>query len=314
MSPQISVILPIFNEEETITALYERLEKVLSQNFQFYEVILVNDGSTDKSLSIIQQICNQNRSYRYISFSRNFGHQKALLAGIRNARGGAVVIMDSDLQDPPECIPALYHKLREGYEMVYTQRVTRKGESLFKVFTAKMFYRLLNFFSPIDIPLDAGDFRIMSRKFVDTLKKLPEKNIFLRGQMAWIGYKSTFVRYERDPRYAGKTKYSLKKMLWFAFNGITAFSNFPLQIASFLGILFSIVAFLIMLYAVYSKFILNQAVTGWTSIMVSTMFIGGVQLLCIGIIGEYISRIANDVRNRPDYIIEESNIPDADLL
>ncbi len=310
MSPEISIILPIFNEEPIIFTLFERLNKVLNEHFSSYEVIFVNDGSTDKSLEIIKTICHQNPAYHYISFSRNFGHQKALVAGIRNSKGKSVVIMDSDLQDPPEFIPILYQKLKEGYEMVYTQRKKRKGETLFKTLTAKFFYRMMNVFSPIEIPLDSGDFRIMSRKFVDVLKNLPEKNVFLRGQMAWLGFKNTFLTYERDARYAGKTKYSLKKMLWFALNGITSFSNFPLQIASFLGILFSLVAFFIMLYAFYSKFILNQVVTGWTSIMVSTMFIGGVQLLCIGIIGEYISRIANDVRNRPDYIIEESNIID----
>ncbi len=308
MSPNISIVLPIFHEELIIPTLFKRIEKVLSDNFSSYEVIFVNDGSTDKSIEMIKTICHQNPSYHYISFSRNFGHQKALMAGMRNSKGQTVVIMDSDLQDPPEFIPTLYHKLQEGYEMVYTQRSKRKGESIFKSLTAKFFYRILNAFSPIDIPLDSGDFRIMSRKFVDAIIKLPEKNIFLRGQMAWLGFKNTYLTYERDARYAGKTKYSLKKMLWFALNGITSFSNFPLQIASFLGVLFSLVAFFIMLYAFYSKFILNQVVTGWTSIMVSTMFIGGVQLLCIGIIGEYISRIANDVRNRPDYIIEESNL------
>jgi dolichol-phosphate mannosyltransferase len=312
MIPEISVVLPIYNEEAVILELYKRLEDVLPKGFQFYEVIFVDDGSTDNSLSIIKEICKQNLSYHYIHFSRNFGHQKALLAGIRNASGDCVVIMDSDLQDPPEFIPVLYQKLKQGYEWVYAQRTIRKGESFFKKITAKWFYRLLNFFSPIDIPLDTGDFKIMSRKFVNALKKMPEKNIFLRGQMAWLGFKHTSILYDRDPRFAGKTKYTLNKLFWFAFNGITSFSNFPLQIASFFGILFSLVAFFIMLYAFYSKYILKEAITGWTSIMVSTMFIGGVQLLCIGVIGEYLSRIANDVRNRPDYVVEESDLLDVE--
>lgn len=306
--PQISVVLPIFNEETLLPTLFQRLDAVLNRHFSSYEVIFVNDGSKDNSLDIIKRLCSQNSSYKYISFSRNFGHQKALLAGIRKATGEAVVIMDADLQDPPEYIPTLYQKMKEGYEMVYAKRTHRKGESFFKRLTAKIFYRILSYFSPIEIPLDTGDFRIMTRKFVNNLKNLQEKNSYLRGQMAWLGFKNNFILYERDSRLAGKTKYSLKKMLVFALNGLTSFSNFPLQIASFLGILFSVVAFCIMLYAFYSKFILNQVVTGWTSIMVSTMFIGGIQLLCIGIIGEYISRIANDVRNRPDYIIEETNI------
>lgn len=306
--PQISIVLPIFNEETLLPTLFQRLDAVLNSHFSSYEVIFVNDGSKDNSLDIIKKLCSQNTAYKYISFSRNFGHQKALLAGIRKATGETVVIMDADLQDPPECIPMLYQKMKEGYEMVYAKRTHRKGESFFKRLTAKIFYRILNYFSPIEIPLDTGDFRIMSRKFVNSLKNLEEKNSYLRGQMAWLGFKNSFILYERDSRFAGKTKYSLKKMLVFAINGLTSFSNFPLQIASFLGILFSVVAFCIMLYAFYSKFILNQVVTGWTSIMVSTMFIGGIQLLCIGIIGEYISRIANDVRNRPDYIIEETNI------
>jgi len=307
MNPQISVILPIYNEESTIPILFQRLDKVLNQ-FQSFEVIFVNDGSTDQSLLLIKQICEKHSNYKFISFSRNFGHQKALLAGIRNCKGDTVVIMDSDLQDPPECIPLLYEKLMQGFDWVYAKRKQRKGETFFKKFTAKLFYRVLNWLSPIEIPLDTGDFRIMSRKFVDSLKNMPEKNVFLRGQIAWLGFKKSFILYERDPRFAGKTKFSLKKLFWFAWNGITSFSNFPLQIASFLGIIFSLVAFFIMLYALYSKYVLNQVVTGWTSIMVSTMFIGGIQLLCVGIIGEYISRIANEVRNRPDYIIEETNL------
>jgi len=307
MNPQISVILPIYNEESTIPILFQRLDKVLNQ-FQSFEVIFVNDGSTDQSLLLIKQICENHSNYKFISFSRNFGHQKALLAGIRNCKGDTVVIMDSDLQDPPECIPLLYEKLMQGFDWVYAKRKQRKGETFFKKFTAKLFYRVLNWLSPIEIPLDTGDFRIMSRKFVDSLKNMPEKNVFLRGQIAWLGFKKSFILYERDPRFAGKTKFSLKKLFWFAWNGITSFSNFPLQIASFLGIIFSLVAFFIMLYALYSKYVLNQVVTGWTSIMVSTMFIGGIQLLCVGIIGEYISRIANEVRNRPDYIIEETNL------
>jgi len=211
------------------------------------------------------------------------------------------------LQDPPELISALYDKYKEGFNVVYAKRKLRKGESFFKKFTAKLFYKIIKRITSIDIPVDTGDFRLISRKVALHLKDLDEKNKFIRGQIAWLGFKQTHVEFDRQERQAGETKFSLRKMFNFALDGITSFSNLPLQLASLMGLFFSVFAFLIIIYSLYSKYILEQVVTGWTSLMVSTMFIGGVQLLCIGIIGEYISRIGNDIKKRPHYIIEETN-------
>lgn len=309
---QISVVIPIYNEEKNIPLLYERLHQALHDSFSTYEVIWVDDGSADNSLSIIKEICSKNKQHHFVSLSRNFGHQQAIAAGLDFASGESIVMMDGDLQDPPELIPLLYEKIQEGYDVVYATRKKRKGEDLFKIWTAKIFYRILFWVSSIKIPVDTGDFRIINRKVLKALHLMPERSKFLRGQIAWLGFKQTAIYFDRSVRVAGKSKYTLAKMLQLAWNGLTAFSNFPLQIASWMGFLFSFVAFCIMLYALYSKFILQQVVTGWTSLMVSTMFIGGIQLLCIGIIGEYLSRIANDARNRPPYIINETNIQKPD--
>lgn len=307
-SIDLSVVVPLYNEEQNIHELYRRTIQALEAITPHHELIFVNDGSADNTLLEIRKYASQNQNLKYISFSRNFGHQSAIMAGISHAAGNAIVIMDGDLQDPPELIKDLYAKHLEGFHVVYAQREARKGETFFKKITAKAFYRILKSITSIDIPLDTGDFRIISKKVAQNLGIMQEKNKFLRGQIAWLGFKQTFVRYERQERQMGETKFTLKKMLQFAFDGITSFSNFPLQIATFLGFLFSIISFFIILYALYSKFILNRFVEGWTSLMVSTMFIGGVQLLCIGIIGEYISRIGNDVKKRPSFIIEETNL------
>jgi dolichol-phosphate mannosyltransferase len=307
-SIKLSVVVPLYNEELNIHELYRRTIQVLEGITPQHELIFVNDGSADNTLLEIRIYAAANKNLKYISFSRNFGHQSAIMAGISRALGNAIVIMDGDLQDPPELIAELYAKHLEGFHVVYAQRETRKGETFFKKMTAKAFYRILKSITSIDIPLDTGDFRIISKKVAQALGEMKEKNKFLRGQIAWLGFKQTYVKYERQERQLGETKFTLKKMLQFAFDGITSFSNFPLQIATFLGFMFSIISFFIILYALYSKFILNRFVEGWTSLMVSTMFIGGVQLLCIGIIGEYISRIGNDVKKRPSFIIEESNV------
>lgn len=307
-SIELSVVVPLYNEELNIHEVYRRTIQVLESITPQHELIFVNDGSADNTLLEIRKYASMNKNLKYISFSRNFGHQSAIMAGISHASGNGIVIMDGDLQDPPELIKELYAKMKEGYHVVYAQRETRKGETFFKKITAKLFYRTLKSITSIDIPLDTGDFRIISKKVAQQLMVMQEKNKFLRGQIAWLGFKQTFVRYERQERQMGETKFTLKKMLQFAFDGITSFSNFPLQIATFLGFLFSVVSFLIILYALFSKFVLGHFVEGWTSLMVSTMFIGGVQLLCIGIIGEYISRIGNDVKKRPSFIIEETNL------
>jgi dolichol-phosphate mannosyltransferase len=309
----ISIVIPLLNEEKIIHELYSRVKIVANSISPEHELVFVNDGSTDNTLSLIKKFSREDSRVKYISFSRNFGHQNAITAGINVASGKAIVIIDGDLQDPPELIPRLYEKFKEGFHVVYAKRISREGENFFKKITAKLFYRLIRKMASIEIPLDTGDFRIISSEVARHLKNMPEKNKFLRGQIAWLGFSQTFVDYERQERLEGQTKFTVRKMLRFAFDGITSFSVMPLQIASLLGLFFSLVAFAFIIYALYSKFVLHEVVTGWTSIMVSSMFIGGVQLMCIGIIGEYISRISNDVKKRPSYIVEESNLTEINI-
>ncbi len=309
---QLSIIIPIFNEEQILPELFLRVTDAAKSITFDYELIFVNDGSKDRSIDILKQFSNEDKNVKYIDFSRNFGHQIAVTAGLDFSSGQAVVIIDGDLQDPPELIPEMYKKYKEGYPVVYAKRKERKGETLFKKLTAKLFYRILQKLTSIDIPLDTGDFRLIDRKVVDNLKKMTEQNKFLRGQIAWMGYKSTYVEFIRDERRFGNTGYPLSRMVKFAIDGITGFSNKPLVYVRNMGILVSIFAFLIMLYALYSYFVLERVITGWTSMIVASMFIGGIQLLSIGIIGEYIGRINTDVRNRPLYFINESNIKPQD--
>lgn len=304
----ISVIIPIYNEQEIIPELYERLKNSVSQLTQNYELLFVNDGSRDNSLPGLMQLTKLDKRVFYINFSRNFGHQIAVTAGLDVCRGEAVVIIDGDLQDPPELIPELYHKHKEGFEVVYAKRAERKGESLFKKITAKIFYRVLKNLTSINIPLDTGDFRLIDKKVVDYLKQMPEQNKFLRGQIAWLGFRQTQVLFSRDKRKYGKTGYSYSKMFHLAMDGITGFSDKPLMLVSKMGFAISFIALLIILYAMYSYFILDRTITGWTSLIISSMFIGGIQLMSIGIIGEYISRINKNVQNRPLYIIDDSNL------
>lgn len=244
----------------------------------------------------------------FINFSRNFGHQIAVTAGLDQCRGKAAVIIDGDLQDPPELIPEMYAKYKEGYEVVYAQRAERQGETWFKKISAKVFYRILRKSTSIDIPLDTGDYRLIDQKVVEYLRKMPEQNKFLRGQIAWLGFRQTHVLFNRDKRRYGTTGYPLSKMIRFAMDGFTSFSDKPLSMVTQLGFIFSGIAFLIVLYALFSYFILDKAITGWASLIISSMFIGGVQLVSIGIIGAYLSRINKNILNRPLYIIESTNI------
>ena len=305
---EISVIVPSFNEEKNVPLIYERLTSTLSQISDDYEIIFVNDCSKDNTLEVIKQLSKKDSHVKYISFSRNFGHQIAVSAGLDMCKGKAVVIIDGDLQDPPELILEMYKKYQEGYKVVYAKRKTREGETWFKKATAKLFYRFLAAMTSIEIPVDVGDFRLIDKVIVNHLRNMPEKSKYIRGQISWIGYKQTFVEYHRDARLYGKTNYPLKKMLRLAFDGITAFSDKPLKMASAIGIISAILSLLAIVYALISHFIFDSAVSGWTSLIISVLFIGGVQLITIGIIGEYIARINNDVRNRPLYIIEEENI------
>lgn len=304
----LSVIIPSYNEERNVGIMHERLTKTLSEITDSYEMIFVNDCSKDQTLLRIKELAERDSHVKYLSFSRNFGHQIAVSAGLDFCTGEAVVIIDGDLQDPPELITQMYERYKEGYKVVYAKRKTREGETWFKKATAKIFYRLLASMTSIDIPVDVGDFRLIDRVIVEHLRNMPEKSKYIRGQIAWIGYKQTFVEYHRDARLYGKTNYPLKKMLRFALDGITAFSDKPLKIASGLGIFSAIVSLLALVYALVSHFCFHATITGWTSLILSVLFIGGVQLITIGIIGEYIARINNDVRNRPLYILDEKNL------
>ncbi|RIY11539.1 glycosyltransferase [Hymenobacter rubripertinctus] len=306
----LSVIIPIYNEETNIPALYERLGGVLDPMRLpgGYEFIFVNDGSRDQSLALIENLAARDERVRFITFSRNFGHQIAVTAGLDRAEGQAVVIIDADLQDPPELIPQLYQKLSEGYEVVYAKRRSRQGESAAKKLTAKLFYRILASITHISIPVDTGDFRVISRKVVEALRRMPEQNKFIRGQISWIGYRQTHLEYDRAERAGGETGYTYRKMLKLALDGITAFSDVPLKAATVSGFVVSGIAFLVMLYTLYARFISHDYEPGWASLMVSILFLGGVQLIAVGIIGEYIARLSANVRQRPLYIVSDSNI------
>ncbi len=307
-SPEISIVVPLYNEEKNIRLMYDRLVSSILKITSNFEIIYVNDGSKDNSFLELVKLSKEDERVKYINFSRNFGHQIAVTAGLDYSKGTVVVIIDGDLQDPPEVIPEMYAKHKEGFEVVYGQRLKRKGDNFFKKITAKYFYRILKKITSINIPLDTGDFRLIDQKIVKDLKNMPEQNKFLRGQIAWLGYRQTSVFFERDERKFGETGYPFSKMLKFALDGITGFSDVPLQFVTKTGIFISFISFLVILYAIFSHFILERTITGWTSLIISSMFIGGVQLISVGIIGEYISRINKNVQNRPLYIVSETNI------
>jgi len=306
----ISVIIPVYNEEENIGLLYNRMKSVMQQIGASYELIFVNDGSRDNSILLVRELASQHQEVKFIDFSRNFGHQIAVTAGLDRAAGDAIVIIDADLQDPPELIIEMYKKLRDGYEVVYAKRKKRDGESFLKRFTAKTFYRILAKITSIHIPIDTGDFRIIDRKIVDILKQMPEKNKYLRGQISWIGFNQTYVEYDRNERHSGETGYTYQKMMRFALDGITGFSDLPLKIVTYFGFIVSGFAFIVMIYALYSRFILKVYEPGWTSTILSILFIGGIQMIAIGIIGEYLSRMNSNIRNRPLYIVKDTNMAD----
>ncbi len=306
MSKDISVVVPIYYEEENIFSLYDRLTNVISDKMNLnYEIIFVNDGSDDNSVKYIKKLINRDSNIKLLDFSRNFGHQVAVTAGLEYTVGEVTVIIDADLQDPPELIIDMYEKYKNGYDVVYAKRKNRAGESFFKKKTAKIFYRFLDFISEIDIPLDTGDYRLMSRKVVEQLNNMPEKNRFIRGLVTWVGFNQTYVEYDRDERNAGKTGYSLSKMIKFSLDGITSFSTVPLKIATLLGILISGASFIYILRIIYLKYFTEKTIQGWSSIMVSNLFLGGIILLTLGILGEYIGRIYKELKNRPQYIIKE---------
>lgn len=307
-SSLISVVIPIFNEVLNINNLYKRLVNTLTSLDIDYELIFVNDNSKDESLLLIKELTTVNSKVKYIDFSRNFGHQIAVSAGLEHSKGDYVVIIDADLQDPPELILDLYAKMNEGYDVVYAKRRSRKDRSILKKMAYKSFYKILSLISQIDIPLDTGDFRMMKRNVVNELLKMNESNKFLRGQIAWIGFNQTFVEYDRDVRAAGEPGYTYYKLFKLALDGIISFSNMPLRVATITGFFVFIVSLLLIAYTLYSYYFKEYTPQGWASLMISVLFIGGIQLLTIGIIGEYLGRIQTEVRKRPLYILRETNI------
>jgi glycosyltransferase involved in cell wall biosynthesis len=312
-TPEISVVLPVYNEESGLPETYRRVKAVLAGTGMTHEIIFVNDGSRDGSWQRILDLANADRAVKAVNLSRNFGHQITITAGIDISSGATVVVMDSDLQDPPELIPTLYAKYREGFDVVYAQRRKRDGETWFKRVTATAFYRLIRRMTTIEIPLDTGDFRLMSRRVVDDLKRLQEQSRFVRGLVTWVGYNQTPVLYDRDRRYGGETKYPLSKMIKFALDGITGFSSQPLRLASHAGLFFALASMTLMVALTIYRFTGGSGlIPGWTSLAVAVLFLGGLQLLAIGILGEYIGRIYEESKRRPLYLVRESkNLPDA---
>jgi glycosyltransferase involved in cell wall biosynthesis len=300
----LSIVVPVYNEAEGIEVFYDRTTRMAESLELDHELVFVDDGSRDGSYDTLRAIAGRDARVRLVKLSRNFGHQIAITAGLDHARGDCVVIIDSDLQDPPEVIPEMVQKWAEGYDVVYGVRRHREGERRMKLLTASAFYRLLSRLTSVEIPLDVGDFRLLSRRAADHLRQMRETDRFVRGLVSWVGFRQVGVEYERDARYAGETKYPYRKMIKFAVDGITSFSILPLRLATWLGYAASGFAFLYLISVFIQKWI-GMTVQGWATIMVAMMFLGGVQLICLGIVGEYVGRIFNEVKARPIYIVEE---------
>jgi glycosyltransferase involved in cell wall biosynthesis len=308
--PTLSLVLPIYNEEDVIPELHRRLQDFLAKLPLETEVLFVNDGSRDRSMELLRDIAEGEARYRILSFARNFGHQTAITAGVDYARGKAVVVMDADLQDPPEVVLEMVARWREGFDVVYGRRRKREGETWFKLLTARWFYRVFAAMIPNEVPLDTGDFRLMSRRVVVALRELRETHRFVRGMVAWIGFKQTEVLYDRPGRFAGETKYPLRKMVRFAVDGITSFSILPLRFSTYLGMLMSTASVGVIVWALLAKYVFRQTVQGWTAIVIIIAIFASVQLLMIGILGEYIGRIYEEVKRRPLYIVSDTvNLP-----
>lgn len=305
MQPTFTIIAPVYNEAESLPVLYQRVKEVMEPTGEPWELMLIDDGSKDGSTDMIRSLAKQDERVRPIIFARNFGHQIAVTAGLDYSRGQAVVIIDSDLQDPPEVILDLIAKWREGFEVVYAVRTEREGETWFKTFTASLFYRLIYQITDVKIPLDTGDFRLMDRKVVNVMNSMREKHRFLRGMSAWVGFKQTGVPYKRAARFAGSTKYPFRKMFRLALNAIIGFSYFPLQVATYLGFIAALISIIAIPIVVIGRLAGNGAFFGQATTLIAVLFLGGVQLICVGILGEYIGRIYDEVKGRPLYIVSQ---------
>ncbi|HEY9781778.1 MAG TPA: glycosyltransferase family 2 protein [Leptolyngbyaceae cyanobacterium] len=301
-----SLIVPVYNEEKTLPELYRRIKGVIEQLDGQTELILVNDGSRDRSLQIIRELHQNDARISYLSLARNFGHQIAVTAGLNFARGQVIVIMDADLQDPPELILEMIEKWRQGYQVVYAQRTQRRKEGWFKRFTAYLFYRLLKRLADVDIPTDTGDFCLMDRQVVNVLNSMPERNRYIRGLRSWVGFQQTSVLFERDPRFAGEVKYTFSKSFALAINGLVSFSKVPLRLSTYVGLLSAVVAILMAVLVLYWRLVVpHSPLTNFTIILMAIFFLGAVQLVSIGILGEYIGRIYEEVKGRPLYTLGE---------
>ncbi len=308
MKPTFSIIAPIYNEAESMPELYRRVSAVMNSTGESWELILVDDGSSDNSNAMMHELAKKDQRVRPIVFARNFGHQIAVTAGLDYARGDAVVIIDSDLQDPPEVIPALIEKWREGYEVVYAVRAEREGEFWFKLWTASLFYRMIYKITDVKIPMDTGDFRLMDRKVVNVMKQMREHYRFLRGMSAWVGFKQVGVPYKRAARFAGSTKYPFRKMFKLAMNAVTGFSYFPLQLATYIGFIAAGLSILLIPVVIFIRAFTQIELAGQATTLVAVLFLGGVQLVSLGILGEYLGRVYDEVKGRPLYVV--SSMPD----
>ncbi|MCL2741945.1 MAG: glycosyltransferase family 2 protein [Oscillospiraceae bacterium] len=309
--PVFSIVVPAYNEELVVGEAYGRLKGTMDAMGEPYEIVFVNDGSRDLTCPIIESICAGDPNVRLIDLSRNFGHQIAITAGMDKARGDAVVVIDCDLQDPPGVIPLMAGKWREGYDVVYGKRIKRKGEGFLKRLTSKAFYRLMRRMTEVDIPVDVGDFRLIDRKVCEAMGTVRERSRYIRGLISWVGFRQTFVEFERDARFAGETKYPFRKMVKLALNGITSFSYKPLKIATYFGTLLSFAGFAYLLVVLYQRLFTDSVIQGWASILIVNLLFNGITLILLGIIGEYIGRIHDEVKGRPLYVImKETNMGD----
>ncbi|NJN97841.1 MAG: glycosyltransferase family 2 protein [Anaerolineales bacterium] len=301
-----SIVAPCYNEEGNMHELHRRISEVMDQTDEPWELVLINDGSRDRTRELMQELHALDHRVHYIDFARNFGHQLAVTAGMDYAQGEAIILIDADLQDPPELILEMIQKWKEGFKVVYAIRSERKGETWFKLFTAKLFYRLIYRITEVNIPQDTGDFRLMDRQVVNAMKQMRERHRFIRGMTSWVGFSQTGVYYVRQERFAGETNYPLRKMLKFASDAITGFSYLPLQLATYLGFIVAALSGLGMLAVITARLFGNQAFFGQATTLVMVLFLGGIQLICLGIIGEYLGRIYDEVKNRPLYVVNQA--------